>query len=160
MAVITVSVFLAFCVMAQKDPPGPVGSHGPIGPPVPNCRGVSCPRPQCADPVKIRGKCCPSCSKSKCKFRGCVQYEPKNKVIWRPDPCTKCECRKGNELCGSYGCLAKPPGPSRECFGRHCSAATPVACDSCELKWIKLEYHTFFILTSTGLGFKRSFVKL
>ena len=65
--------------MAQKDASGPVG--GPAGRDgVPNpCRGVRCQRPQCADPVKIRGKCCPFCRKSKCKFRRCVQYEPNKK---------------------------------------------------------------------------------
>ena len=71
----------------------------------PSCKNVKCLQPMCADPVTLPGKCCPSCSKSKCKFSGCVQYEPNNGVTWRPSPCKLCYCHEGEELCLMYSCI-------------------------------------------------------
>ena len=28
-----------------------------------------------------------------------AQYEPNNKVVWRPDPCTKYHCKEDREIC-------------------------------------------------------------
>lgn len=111
-------ISLAVCVtlaLAQDDAPPP-GLAGVPGPKKPDCSAVLCLKPQCADPVTPPGKCCSSCANSKCKFRGCVQYEPNNQVRWLPDPCKICSCFKGKEICGAIGCQGFP-GPD-PCFGR------------------------------------------
>ena len=69
---------------------------------------VICPQPLCADPVIQPGESCPSCSKSQCMFRGYIQYEPNQKVTWMPDPCMRCRCYRGREICAMYGCNGYP----------------------------------------------------
>ncbi len=124
-------VILSLCFFqALANPSGPSGSSGPPGP---DCSRVLCQKPLCANPVTPPGKCCPSCDNSQCKFGGCVQFEPGNRVQWKPDPCTTCSCFQNQTVCAAIGC-AGPPGPD-PCFGRPLTSVgfrPSVCCPRCD----------------------------
>ena len=127
---ISCSLLLLATSLARTGAQGPVGFPGPIGPPDP-CRNVVCRQAQCADPVTLPGKCCPSCANSKCQFEGCVQLLPTPR--WLPTPCKICYCFNGVKTCGAIGCPGFP-GPD-PCFGNPLTGvgSTPsVCCPRCD----------------------------
>jgi len=72
-----------------------------------NCGGVNCRKPLCADPVTPPGECCPTCRWSHCMFKGCVQFEPHNKVKWWPEQCMSCRCFGGRKACSMPMCASR-----------------------------------------------------
>jgi len=100
-----------------------------------SCQNTACPQPLCANPVTQSGECCPSCRESRCKFKGCVQFEPNNEVRWWPEPCKVCNCYGGREICMMYSCTMI------ENVYKNCLVTTPptkvgyrpyVCCPRCE----------------------------
>ncbi|KFM81702.1 Kielin/chordin-like protein, partial [Stegodyphus mimosarum] len=84
---------------------------------------VSCKRkmdqcnPQCTDPVKLPGQCCPVCDG--CEYEGKVL---KNKERFSPNPlnlCLQCECINGNVKCSEQQCpklsCPNPIKPENQC---------------------------------------------
>ncbi|XP_048865507.1 kielin/chordin-like protein isoform X2 [Brienomyrus brachyistius] len=57
------------------------------------CSPVQCLRPQCSNPVQIRGQCCPTCSA--CDLDGRPARDP----FTTADGCQTCSCQGGNLSC-------------------------------------------------------------
>lgn len=94
-----------------------------------DCSRVRCARPLCADPVTPPGQCCPSCDKSDCKLRGCVNILGTGEVRWQPDPCTTCFCSNGKTVCLAIACQSLRPA---DCFGRPVTTRPWQCCPSCD----------------------------
>ena len=86
-----------------------------------NCDDVICPKPLCANPMTPPGKCCPTCQGSHCMFKGCVQFEPYNKVRWWPEKCMSCRCFGGRRKACSM-----PMCANRESVRDKCLSNNPI----------------------------------
>lgn len=70
-----------------------------------NCSAISCPRPQCDDPFKMKGRCCPVCPRDYarvCHFEGVKYFHGELLVL--PDRCTLCTCSYSRWQCSSDRC--------------------------------------------------------
>ena len=84
---------------------------------------TECPPVNCADPTYREN--CPSCEHSNCTLEGCVQHTWHG-TIWRPDPCTVCQCIAGQKSC--YEVVCHEP----ECFGYPNTTKPNHCCPECD----------------------------
>ncbi len=138
-SIITLSISLLLLLVVGLG----LTSAGAPSPPkgCPQCAGVKCRTPLCADPVTPPGQCCPTCANSQCKFEGCVQLLPE--VSWRRVPCQRCRCMNGKTICGQrdYPFTTNRPFPfnllpqPEDCFGNPVlpfPASPSVCCPRCD----------------------------
>ncbi|CAI9718898.1 chordin isoform X2 [Octopus vulgaris] len=67
-----------------------------------SCHRMSCAQPDCDNPIRVAGQCCPACPDA-CEYNGQV-YENGENFADASDQCKECACLAGHVNCSSLQC--------------------------------------------------------
>ncbi|KAI1897829.1 hypothetical protein AGOR_G00087300 [Albula goreensis] len=92
------------------------------------CFPEPCPPLNCARPVLLTGRCCPTCledatSRAECLFDGKLYADEER---WDLDSCTHCYCLQGQTLCSTVSCPALACGQPISAEGSCCPTCSEV----------------------------------